>query len=141
RARRSGKLVALGHAHDQIALELLRGLVAGAQRVANEPHALREEVILDLATEIVAELLGQLVLVACALAVGLRQVVRVCADSQHLCALRLFTRSPGRLRVPGLGMQGGRKPCTDRDGGESNGCSCAAHPAPTCCRSLSVAPA
>src|SRR5690606_36053262 len=124
---------ALGHAHDQIALELLCSLVAGAQRVANEPHALREEVVLHFATEIAAELLGQLVLVPCTRAVGLRQVVRVRTDSEHLCALRRLFRSARRLlRASGLGMQGGRKPCTDRDGGESNECSCAVHPAPTC---------
>jgi hypothetical protein len=84
--RRRRELIALGHADDHVALELLCLRIFLAERVAHEAHALREVGVLHPPPQVMRQLLGDLVLVAFAALIGERQVVGVGAYAQHVLA-------------------------------------------------------
>ncbi len=93
------QVVAAWHPDDQVALELLGQLVTRAQRVAHEAHALREVGVFQLAVQVMCERLGDLVLVALAARVGLRQVAGIGAYPQR----RRLWRRGCLLRAGGTG--------------------------------------
>src|SRR5206468_997606 len=84
------KLEADRHSQYQVALEAVGIGIAPAQRVANEPHALREPRVLERPSQFARQEVGDLVLEAFASAVGEWEVVRLLADAQHpVAAYRL----------------------------------------------------
>src|SRR5689334_82409 len=86
RARREDLFVARGHAHDDVAAEILAGQLV-AQRVADEVHPLRKSVALHRQTELARKQIRDPVLETVAAGIGKRQIAGIDAGTKRRARL------------------------------------------------------